>query len=213
MSIIDVLATDDKFKSNVKFATALFAAVSLYGTYYGLNKRVTDIENRFAKPGEVEVILEKPEVIKKPIAKVKDTTSRLYNNKTMIRMDSYDLTCLARNIYHEARFEPYIGKIAVAQVTFNRVLDGKWGDSICGVVYARKQFSWTLDKKLKYAQPKGHRWNQAMHVAKMFQYGVRVRDLSPKVKWYHAAYIQPYWRNDYRRITKLGQHIFYASAS
>ena len=33
------------------------------------------------------------------------------------------LVCLALNIYHEAKNQPLIGQIAVAQVTINRVRD------------------------------------------------------------------------------------------
>ena len=211
--ILEIVNADQLFKSNVKFATAAAIAVASYGAYYGLAKRVSDIESRFAKPGEVEVTIERipKEIMRKPVAKVQAYRSRIYNNKTMIKMDRNDLKCLARNIYHEARFEPYIGKIAVAQVTFNRVLDGKWGDTICKVVYARKQFSWTLNKDLKHKDLHGKRWNEVMHVAQMFQYGVRVRDINPNVKWYHASYVSPKWRSDFTRVTRLGQHIFYAS--
>lgn len=211
-TIATILKDDDQFKSNVKFATAIAAAIIAYGSYYGLSKRVSDIEDRFAKPGDIEATLEKipAELPKKKTAQVNDYQSRIYNNKTMIKMNDQDLICLARNIYHEARFEPYIGKIAVAQVTFNRAMDGKWGDTICEVVYARKQFSWTLNKKLKYKELHGKRWNEVMHVAKMFQYGVRVRDINSNVKWYHADYVSPKWRNDFTRVSKLGRHIFYA---
>ena len=50
---------------------------------------------------------------------------------------------MALNIYHEARGEVTEGQIAVAQVTVNRAKDKRWPDTICGVVYQSKQFSWT----------------------------------------------------------------------
>ena len=34
-----------------------------------------------------------------------------------------EVNCLALNIYHEARNQPTVGKLAVAQVTMNRVKD------------------------------------------------------------------------------------------
>ena len=40
------------------------------------------------------------------------------------------LDCLTRNIYWEAASEPFEGKVAVAQVTMNRVQDGRFGDSV-----------------------------------------------------------------------------------
>lgn len=212
MNVIRVLRNDEKFKSNVKFASLVTAGVIAYGSWYCLNHRVSTLETRLN--GKVEAYLEPApiaEVSKKPKrAKVK-YSSRLYNNHTMIKMDDQDLDCLAKNIYHEARFEPYVGQIAVAQVTFNRVQDGKWGDSICKVVYAHKQFSWTLNKKLRNMEPKGPMWKASLHYAKMFQYGARVRELE-QVKWYHADYVSPKWRNDFERVTSVGKHIFYAKA-
>lgn len=207
-----ILANDSQFKSNVKFATVLAIAVSAYGTWYGLHKRVTWLEAQFR--GHVDVVLEKdnPTLVEVPTKKkLPVRSSRLYNNGTFIKTSNKEIECLARNIYHEARFEPYIGQLAVAQVTFNRVLDGKWGHSFCDVVYAYKQFSWTLLPKLRNKELSGKRWRESLHVAQRFQNGTRVRDLE-KAKWYHATYVSPKWRNDFKRVTKIQTHIFYAKA-
>ena len=45
-----------------------------------------------------------------------------------------DLDCLAKNIYYEAGNESLEGKVAVGIVTLNRVADGRFSSSICGVV-------------------------------------------------------------------------------
>jgi len=45
------------------------------------------------------------------------------------------LTCLATNIYFEARNEPFAGQFAVALVTLNRVNDTAFPNTICDVVY------------------------------------------------------------------------------
>ena len=47
------------------------------------------------------------------------------------------LECLTRNIYWESASEPFEGKVAVAQVTINRVASGKFASDICGVVYQK----------------------------------------------------------------------------
>jgi spore germination cell wall hydrolase CwlJ-like protein len=47
------------------------------------------------------------------------------------------LDCLTRNIYWEAGSEPFEGKVGVAQVTMNRLNDGRFADSVCGVVYQK----------------------------------------------------------------------------
>ena len=53
--------------------------------------------------------------------------------------DRRNLTCLARNVYFEARGEPTAGQYAVAEVTMNRKASGRYSDTVCGVVY---QKSW-----------------------------------------------------------------------
>jgi spore germination cell wall hydrolase CwlJ-like protein len=50
------------------------------------------------------------------------------------------LDCLTRNIYWEAASEPFEGKVAVAQVTLNRVEDGRFANTVCGVVYQKNVF-------------------------------------------------------------------------
>ena len=55
-----------------------------------------------------------------------------FNNK--------DEECLARNIYYEAATEPEEGKVAVGIVTINRVKDGRFAKTICGVVHQRTVF-------------------------------------------------------------------------
>lgn len=56
------------------------------------------------------------------------------------------LTCLALNVYYEARAEPVEGQLAVAFVTLNRVEGTRFPDDICGVVGEKRggrcQFSW-----------------------------------------------------------------------
>ena len=47
------------------------------------------------------------------------------------------LECLTRNIYWEAASEPFVGKVAVAQVTLNRMESGKFASSVCGVVHQK----------------------------------------------------------------------------
>ena len=49
-----------------------------------------------------------------------------------------DLTCLARNVYYEARGEPEKGKLAVAKVTLNRVSSSRFPNTICDAVYEQR---------------------------------------------------------------------------
>ena len=56
------------------------------------------------------------------------------------RVTEKDEDCLARNIFYEAANEPEEGKVAVGMVTINRVKDGRFANSICGVVNQRTVF-------------------------------------------------------------------------
>ena len=42
--------------------------------------------------------------------------------------------CLAMNVYHEAKNQPFEGQVAVAQVVLNRVEDKRFPNTICEVV-------------------------------------------------------------------------------
>jgi len=166
--------------------------------------RLEKIVSKLEKRGEVEVFLEKPTEVK-PVPTNTYKGPRLYNNKTKIVFhDSKEFTCLAENIYYESRGEPYIGKISVAQVTYNRA--EKVG-SFCDAVHAPSQFSWTLNTQEK---PHGREWEASKHAAKMFANGVRVKNLE-HTDHYHANYVDPYWNVNMKRTAIIGAHQFYAS--
>jgi spore germination cell wall hydrolase CwlJ-like protein len=119
------------------------------------------------------------------------------------------LTCLAKNIYYEARGEGEYGMYAVAQVTINRLKTGYWGNTVCKVVYARSQFSWTLDKELK--KPHGESWAESLRIAHSVLNGEQVESLMTAL-FYHATYVNPRWRDRDAKIKQVGAHIFYAKA-
>jgi len=53
-------------------------------------------------------------------------TARIEVSNVTASMRQKQLDCLARNIYHEAGYEPFEGKVAVAQVTINRAESGQF---------------------------------------------------------------------------------------
>lgn len=120
-----------------------------------------------------------------------------------------ELTCLALNIYWEARNQSMAGQLAVAQVTLNRVSDPRYADNVCDVVYEHKQFSWYWDGKSD--TPKEPRaWEKANLIASAALHGSRhvaFRD----VTHYHAVYIEPFWKDYMVQIAMIGDHVFYAA--
>jgi spore germination cell wall hydrolase CwlJ-like protein len=126
------------------------------------------------------------------------------------------LECLTRNIYWEAATEPFEGKVAVAQVTINRVETGRFAPDICGVVYQKNivydrvvcQFSWLCDGSSKTRPIYPAHWKESEEVAKkVLLEGFRL----PSVKnalYFHADYVNPRWGKP--QVAKFGRHIFYA---
>lgn len=132
-----------------------------------------------------------------------------YLTREKVALSDKEKDCLARNVFYEAGIEPKEGKIAVAQVTYNRLKEGKWGKNVCDVVYAKAQFSWTLSAKKKWAQPKGQLWAESKAAVADFTRGLRIQQLD-SVLHYHADYVKPKWADDDKAKVKVGQHIFYA---
>ena len=125
------------------------------------------------------------------------------------------LDCLAINIYREAGYEPFEGKVAVAQVTLNRVAAGKFGNDVCGVVYQKNvfmekvvcQFSWACDSVHRNRPINKEAYNESYEVAKkVLLEGFRLSILKDAL-YYHATYVNPRWPLD--KIGQIGQHIFY----
>lgn len=126
-----------------------------------------------------------------------------------VKFTEKDEACLARNIYYEAGVEGERGKYSVAQVTLNRLKSKRWGNTICEVVYAKKQFSWTLKKKLQ--KPEGNAWIDSQWIAHRVLRGDQVPSLKEAI-FYHADYVKPAWRDPKSMIAQIGQHIFYTKA-
>lgn len=126
-----------------------------------------------------------------------------------IKLDKHQFECLAKNIFQEAGVEGYVGKLAVAQVTFARIGKRKSWSTVCKVVYAKNQFSWTIFAKKRNEVPKGKLWKESVKAAKDYLNGVRVRDLE-NVYYYLADYIEPpSWTNNLKQFKKIGTHVFY----
>ena len=140
------------------------------------------------------------ELIKNPIPA--KTDHKVRHTKT-------DVFCLAKNIYHESKAESYVGRLAVAQVTINRLHTGKWGNSICDVVMSPYQFSWTLDSWQKWTRPEGRLWEESVAIAnEVLNEGVRLVYLREAL-YFHADYVNPKWNKQKERVVQIGAHIFY----
>ena len=131
-----------------------------------------------------------------------------------------EVNCLALNIYHEARNQPTVGKLAVAQVTLNRVKDVRFPNTICGVVYQgyyannapiknKCQFSWWCDGKSD--KPKEiQSWNYALMLARHMHEGFFDNiDVVKDATLYHSVYVNPYWTKEKKKVKVIADHVFY----
>ena len=134
-----------------------------------------------------------------------DTSNQLLHPAEMEAENS--LRCLALNIYWEARNQSIAEQLAVAQVTLNRVLDPRYGDNVCDVVYEHKQFSWYWDGKSDFPM-ESNAWQKAYLIASAALDGSGHVELQG-VTHYHAAYSQPYWKDYMVKVTRIDDHIFY----
>jgi spore germination cell wall hydrolase CwlJ-like protein len=147
--------------------------------------------------------------------KLKESNAMYSTDVITIKTRERQLDCLAMNIYREAGYEPFEGKVAVAQVTMNRVKDGRFGDDVCGVIFKKNvvmdkvvcQFSWYCDSAAKTRPINQSAYNESMAVAKKVLLEGFKLDILKEALYYHANYVNPRWPLE--KIGSIGNHIFY----
>ena len=144
-------------------------------------------------------------------------------------IDPTQVTCLAKNMYFEARSEGVAGVVATTQVVYNRVASEQYPNTICDVIEQAKisqwwlkekgikkpiknkcQFSWFCDGYSD--EPKDEKtYNELYTLAEEFVAGQHKNmiDITDGALWYHADYVHPRWANHKEVTTKVGRHIFY----
>ncbi|CAM5540920.1 hypothetical protein TMEC54S_00387 [Thauera mechernichensis] len=128
------------------------------------------------------------------------------------------ITCLALNLYHEARGEPEIGQWAVAQVTMNRAENDP--AKVCDTVFKPRQFSWTnrlveaptpeirRARAENYMPREAEAWELAKKIARRTLQG-RGRNVVGGATHYHADYVAPRWASTFSQVAQIGSHVFY----
>lgn len=146
----------------------------------------------------------------KALAKARlPTMYETHKTSERIVLSAKDTACLTKNIYHEARGEPYAGKLAVAQVTLNRVDSRQWGFSVCHVVYSPSQFSWTADPGKRYKIPNNVDWTISQGIVHDYTQGLRVTQIED-AQYFHAKRLgRPQWTKKLKKSAYIGNHVFY----
>jgi spore germination cell wall hydrolase CwlJ-like protein len=127
-----------------------------------------------------------------------------------------EVKCLATAIYFEARGEPELGQIAVAQVVLNRLKNPAYPNTICAVVYQNKnkrhacQFSFACDGIADRITDR-RAWTASQALATKILNDDRTMYLADvgAATHYHANYVRPRWARAMKKVDKIGRHIFY----
>tara|TARA_B100001123_G_C14964749_1_gene889175 strand:- start:188 stop:739 length:552 start_codon:yes stop_codon:yes gene_type:complete len=144
---------------------------------------------------------------------------------SMVEDREKQLECLAKNIYFEARNEPFVGQFAVALVTLNRVHDTDFPNTVCEVVYEgvhtasgfpkrdRCQFSWYCDGASDQVRNQ-RAWEEVQKTANlaMIKYDkmkAEGLDYTEGARFYHTFEVNPRWSKVYPKVGRIGDHIFY----
>lgn len=147
--------------------------------------------------------------------------NRITPMQTYYFVDPKETECLALNIYFEAAVESTAGKVAVAQVTLNRVKSRRHPNTVCDVVYEgpkhsngvpkrdQCQFSWYCDGK--YDVPNmGKGWTESRQIAEYVLKHPELIDITDGATHYHADYIDnPRWAIARDKTAQIDTHIFY----
>ena len=123
-----------------------------------------------------------------------------------------DSLCLSTTLYLEARNQSVLGQKAVAEVALRRQDSGLWGDSMCQVVTARKQFAPTLvSPQTRLGNTEA--WAQAVTIAIEAEQNWALptgqrKEIVPGASHFMAHDVaSPRWRNAYQ-VATIGDHTF-----
>ena len=123
--------------------------------------------------------------------------------------DTKDIRCLAYSIFREAGNQKEKDQYAVGQVHMNRLKEGSWGKTMCKVVFAKAQFSWTLESKAVSWSKRQEKHFTQIAEGLMID-GFHVKKLaSDKILHYHATYVNPKWAKQGQMVAVAGDHVFY----
>jgi len=147
----------------------------------------------------------------------------------LVGVSPIQATCLAENVYFEARNQGTAGWSAVISVTLNRVKDKRFPNTVCevvkqgptreswkknGIYYPIKhrcQFSWYCDGKADKIHKKDKRiYKEIYNLAYVSLIkGITILDITDGATHYHADYVFPAWRKSKTKTVEIGDHIFY----
>lgn len=131
----------------------------------------------------------------------------------------YEFGLLPDVVAKEAGMEPYVGKVGVAEVVLNRVMDQeRWSDSIAGVVLQPRQFSCYNEGDpgaTKRPRPDTPGWGQFVESCKATAEALRGSNYTDGANHYlnpdavlRASGKLPSWYDEDKITARIGRHVF-----
>ncbi len=117
-----------------------------------------------------------------------------------------EMECLAGTVYFESKGETLAGQLAVARVVMARVASSRFPNSICGVVYQPKQFSFVRGGKMPRINKSHSHWHNAVAIAKVAMNDGWDSQVEGAL-FFHARHVSPGWR--LQRMAMVDNHVFY----
>ncbi len=112
--------------------------------------------------------------------------------------------CMMCNCHLEAGNQSYEGKVAVNRVVMTRARMSSYPNSVCGVIYQRAQFSWTLQRSTRNKTISGSAYNNCYNSVRE-----AYNSTGHFASHYHANYVSPGWRRGCSGRFTIGAHHFY----
>ena len=153
MERIEAELEEQKVELDSLYADATAEKARISGILNQLVTKIDDYSDQISdaekKALEYEAELKKNEedlkVLKKKLEEElrisREAAQGKWRSISEVSFSESDRKLLANIIYCEAGGEPYEGKLAVGAVVINRVLSGRFPDTVAGVIYQRSQFS------------------------------------------------------------------------
>jgi spore germination cell wall hydrolase CwlJ-like protein len=210
-----------KILQNIPTIGDVFIALLILATLFGLLKYISTDETNPRTIEETTTIETSPTQPEK--AAVEHVPSGSGDAEEAWSEQEHE--CLALNVYHESRSDSFAGRIAVADVTLNRVESQLFPSTICEVVKQANMrtnwkgnvvpvrgmchFSWFCDG-LSDEPMELDAYEEAQIIAEMSLRG-GWRGISEGATHYHATYVTPNWINDRGMVPvgRIGAHKFY----
>lgn len=126
-------------------------------------------------------------------------------------MTGAELALLTLLVFQEARGEPFLGQVAVAEVAINRSKLPHYPKKIKKVIKQPYQFSGMGASGVAQTPAEAKRRNpEAWAKAKAaVSFALTAETKFSTATHFHATYVRPKWAKPSKKLGRIGQHVFY----